>query len=188
MKVVLKTPQSTLAKPSLVSLPAEFEARCRQSVFISAGVLFAFVSTSVAQIEEEEAPTGLAIYLLATIVQQQKAQPTLPPGMADDSSEYQASLQLFRDYYSPLPIALNADPIWHRTLAYPKSAFEETNTSYSTAINIEPGVGYGTAFETGATTTVLYATWASFDKPNQGAAFKLDLIDGQPDSLHYQVI
>jgi len=188
MNAVLKAPRGVLAKTDLVSPPAGFEAKCRQSVFILAGVLFAFVSTSVAQIEEEEASTGLPMYLLATIVQQQKTQPTLPPGMASDSNEYQASMQRFRDYYSPLPIALNADPIWYRTLAYPKSAFEETSTSYSTTINIEPGVGYGTALETGETTTVLNATRASFDKPNQGAAFKLDLINGQPDSLQYQVI
>ena len=114
--------------------------------------------------------------------------PKLPEGMADDWLQYKQSLNSVTEHYSPLPTSINADEIWYGSIAYPSSAFDEVSASYQVSSELSPGVGYGTFHEQSAERfTVFVATWSSVG-PNDGDAFRLDVVGGAPGELKHQKI
>ena len=70
--------------------------------------------------------------------------PSLPISMSSDYSSFNQRVDDIKNVYGELPLGINLDPIWYKSLSYPSSEIITPNaSSYDLEEPMYNGVGYG---------------------------------------------
>ena len=111
--------------------------------------------------------------------------PSLPISMSSDYSSFNQRVDDIKNVYGELPLGINLDPIWYKSLSYPSSEIITPNaTSYDLEEPMYNGVGYGNFLNISSEKTLIFQSFWKHDRPSSGGLYVLEINQGRLGKLH----